>query len=71
MEKDFSQEQEELRKRPTITIMPAFNNEWVIEVHDCNGDLQGRFNAEDGEVAVHAIRSALTERNDSTDFGIN
>jgi len=67
--KDYTEEQKDLLEKPVITIMPAFNNEWVIEVTDYTGELQGRFNAETGEIAIQAIESALC--GERPDFGRN
>ena len=68
---DFTDEQKELMKRPVITIMPSFNDEWVIEVHNYEDELQGRFNAENVDVLLSAIRAALTDTDSPHNFGVN
>lgn len=68
---EFTEEQRALLARPVITILPAFNDEWVIEVYSQDGDLEGRFNAETAEIAVESIRTALIDDADSPSFDTN
>lgn len=65
---DFTQEQHELMNKPKFIIMPAFNNEWVIEVYNQQDEFQGRFNATDNEVLLEALRSEI---DGNGDFGLS
>ena len=71
MSDEFTKEQLELLKKPLITIMPAFNDEWVMETCDADGRLTGRFNAIDADTVVAAVRAALTEVDGPPRFDVN
>jgi ribosomal protein S24E len=68
---EFTEQQQELLKRPTIVITPAFNGESVIEVYDQKENLVGRCNVSDNNMVITAIRSALTDNDGPEGFEVN
>lgn len=68
---DSTQDQNELLAKPVVTIMPAFNNEWVIEVHTYEGELVGRFTAVDSATALISLQSLLMKYQDPPRFDPN
>lgn len=71
MSNDFTDEQKELLNKPVITIMPSFNQEWVVEVHSYEGDLIGRLNVVDDDTLIGAIRAAITDDSTPPRFDVN
>ena len=61
MRDEFTEEQKKLLGRAKMIILPAFNDEWVIEVYSHDDELQGRFNAVDNQMLISAIQSAIDE----------
>ena len=71
MNDDFTKEQKELYAKPVITILPSYNGEYTIEVHNQDGEFLGRFNATSVDMLVQAIRSEYKKVDELPEFGVN
>jgi len=71
MSEEFTEQQLEFRSLPSFSIYPSFNGEWVIEVYNHNGDLEGRFNVTDSNTLIWALRAEVTGKEGPPGFETN